>query len=1008
MKGAANPGQQEKKKLKQVEEWGDDDNEDEDEPVFEEVLIFFFFIFSLQLFKKGAPDIDLPEFLKGGALRAKQVWDRPEVPSEIKKSEQALVFQTMEVDYTHGNYVHGMPGNTVGLVPILRVYGVTGEGHSVLCNVHGFLPYLWVPAPANFKPQDVEVVRKTLNGRMEGANVPQALRCSEYILSVELHNKRSIMNYQGDNELPFLKITCALPKHIPTLRRILEGSVNIPGYGERAFLTYESNILFVMRFMVDTGIVGGGWVELPKSTYHSVPTPTSHCQIEVNVAYNKLKAFTIDEKSDLAPLRILSFDIECAGRKGVFPEPKHDPVIMIACYVTRQGESTPFIRNLFTLRGCSNILGAEVFSFDTEQDMLSAFRAFVIQCDPDVLTGYNINNFDLPYLIHRAEFLKLQSFLFLGRVKNVKSKVRDAKFSSKAYGTRESHETNIDGRVSFDVLQILQRDHKLRSYGLNAVSAHFLGEQKEEVHFSIIGDLYNGTDDDRRRLGIYCLKDAYLPQRLLDRLMCVVNYIEMARVTGVPFSFLLARGQQVKVISQLFRAAMPKGIVIPAYKVSGNAGEVSYTGAVVIEPIKGFYEVPIATLDFASLYPSIMQAHNLCYSTLINKNSIERLGLSEEDYVATPNGHYFVKTHVRKGLLPEILDSLLQQRAKAKLDLKNEQDPAKKAVLDGRQLALKISANSVYGFTGATVGKLPCLEISAAVTAFGRDMLHATRDLVEKTYTVANGYPADAVVVYGDTDSVMVKFGYPGVAETMELGREAAKFVSNTFKKPIRLEFEKVYFPYLLISKKRYAGLFWTRPEKYDKMDTKGIETVRRDNCPLVKDVITTCLQKILIDRDIEGAVSYTQDTISDLLCNRLDISKLVITKAFSKKGEEYVGKQAHVVLAEKMYQRDPATAPVVGDRVPFVIVKGAKDAKAYERAEDPLYVLENNIPLDSQYYLNNQLNKPLTRIFKPVLPNLSVLFSGEHTRSIAMVVPKKGGIVGFTKKRLQCLQCKV
>lgn len=167
----------------------------------------------------------------------------------------------------------------------------------------------------------------------------------------------------------------------------------------------------------------------------------------------------------------------------------------------------------------------------------------------------------------------------------------------------------------------------------------------KKVHYSIIGDLYNGNNDDRRRLGIYCLKDAYLPQRLLDRLMCLVNYIEMARVTGVPFSFLLSRGQQVKVrhanfehdfslvislqkvISQLFRAALPKNIVIPAYKTAGSS-EQTYTGATVIEPIKGFYEVPIATLDFASLYPSIMQAHNLCYSTLVSKATIERLKLA--------------------------------------------------------------------------------------------------------------------------------------------------------------------------------------------------------------------------------------------------------------------------------------------------------------------------------------------------------------------------------------------
>jgi DNA polymerase delta subunit 1 len=198
----------------------------------------------------------------------------------------------------------------------------------------------------------------------------------------------------------------------------LLSSVTFPGYGERSFLTYESNILFAMRFMVDTGMVGGGWVELPAGQFRKVPAPgVSHCQIEVDVAYTKLRCFGLEEKSDIAPLRVLSFDIECAGRKGVFPEPKHDPVIMIACYVTRQGESSPFIRNIFTVRGCSNIIGAEVFSFPTEQEMLSAWRAFVVAADPDVLTGYNINNFDLPYLIHRAEALKLNGFLFLGRIK---------------------------------------------------------------------------------------------------------------------------------------------------------------------------------------------------------------------------------------------------------------------------------------------------------------------------------------------------------------------------------------------------------------------------------------------------------------------------------------------------------------------------------------------------------------------------------------------------------------
>lgn len=225
-----------------------------------------------------------------------------------------------------------------------------------------------------------------------------------------------------------------------------------------------------------------------------------------------------------------------------------------------------------------------------------------------------------------------------------------------------------------------------------------------------------------------------------------------------------------------------------------------------------------------------------------------------EDYTVTPNGDWFVKATKRKGMVPLILESLLGARKKAKNDLKKETDPFKKAVLNGRQLALKISANSVYGITGATVGKLPCLQIASSVTGYGRQMIERTKEEVEKKYTIANGYEHDAQVIYGDTDSVMVKFGPKDLGKVLKMGEEAAEYVSSKFISPIKLEFEKVYFPYLLINKKRYAGLYWTGTEKYDKMDTKGIETVRRDNCRLVQVCIETVLKKLLIEQDVEGA----------------------------------------------------------------------------------------------------------------------------------------------------------
>ena len=163
-------------------------------------------------------------------------------------------------------------------------------------------------------------------------------------------------------------------------------------------------------------------------------------------------------------------------------------------------------------------------------------------------------------------------------------------------------------------------------------------------------------------------------------------------------------------------------------------------------------------------------------------------------------------------------------------------------------------------------------------------MIEATSSYVMEKYSKANGFAHDCQVLYGDTDSVMVKFGVGTIAEAMALGKEAAAYVTQFFTAPIKLEFEKVYCPYLLMNKKRYAGLLWTKPEKYDKLDAKGIETVRRDNCGMVKQTVQTALNRLLIERDADGALDYCKGVISDLLQNRIDLSLLVITKGLGKK----------------------------------------------------------------------------------------------------------------------------
>lgn len=885
----------------------------------------------------------------GTKLEGHARWERPEL-APLDPDTDGIVFQQIDLEEYQPPQAS----------PQIRMYGATAEGHSVMVHVHGFLPYFYVHAPRGFTSATCVDFRNYLNTTFSvGA-----------VADVSLTSAKNLMQYTGPEKIAFIKIVPSDLRTLPRVRGALER-------GELAFrdmftagesVVSFDNVAYSLRFMIDRHIVGMNWIQLNPGTYslRQGSGKVSRCQIEVDCEASQITSHApVGEWLKMAPLRILSFDIECAGRKGVFPEPGVDPVIQIANMVTRQGESAPFVKNVFTLGSCSHIVGCHVMSFDSEVELLEAWTDFVQRVDPDMVIGYNIANFDLPYLMDRAKALRANAFPFLGRELTTRTEVRDTHFSSKAYGTRDSKHTELSGRLQLDMLQVMQRDYKLRSYSLNSVSFEFLGEQKEDVHHSLITELQNSGPEARRRLAVYCLKDAYLPQRLMDKLMCFINYTEMARVTGVPFNYLLSRGQQIKVISQLFRKAQEDGYLIPAYK--GEGGDEQYEGATVLEPKQGYYDKPIATLDFASLYPSIMMAHNLCYTTLLDKRTIERLGLVEgKDYEVTPNNNYFVKAERRKGLLPTVLENLLAARKAAKADLKKETDPFRRAVLDGRQLALKVSANSVYGFTGATVGRLPCLEISMSVTAYGRLMIEETKKHVERHYTIQNGYENDAEVIYGDTDSVMVKFGVSDIAKAMELGAEAAGIVSQTFVKPIRLEFEKVYYPYLLISKKRYAGLFWTRPDKFDKMDTKGIETVRRDNCRLVRTVIETCLRKMLIDRDVQGAEAYAKQVIADLLQNKIDMSQLVISKALAK--ADYAAKQAHVELAERMRKRDAGSAPALGDRVAYVIVKGAKGSAAYEKSEDPLYALEHNIPIDTRYYLDNQLSKPLMRIFEPIM----------------------------------------
>ena len=362
------------------------------------------------------------------------------------------------------------------------------------CHIHGFHPYVYLPAPTGIDQTNLAMFRKAMNAALLADLKGNALSgLTDAVLSCDLMNKSSLYGFQGNEQIPFIKVTVAVPRLVAATKRLLEkGEVTIPGFGGITAKVFEANIDFEIRFMADAKIVGCNWLELPAGSWQPRPTSgrdavTSRAQMEVDVAWDRVISHLPEgDWSKVAPIRILSFDIECAGRKGIFPEPDKDPVIQIANMVIVQGEREPFIRNVFTLDTCAQIIGSHVYSCPREFELLDRWANFVREADPDIITGYNIQNFDLPYLINRAKHLGVKNFPFLGRIRNTRSEIKETVLQSKQMGRRENKTINIEGRVLFDLLLILVRDYKLRSYTLNSVSFHFLGEQKEDVHHSVI------------------------------------------------------------------------------------------------------------------------------------------------------------------------------------------------------------------------------------------------------------------------------------------------------------------------------------------------------------------------------------------------------------------------------------------------------------------------------------------------------------------------------------------
>jgi DNA polymerase delta subunit 1 len=833
---------------------------------------------------------------------------------------------------------------------IIRIFGRTEHGKSV-CVSTAFKPYFFI----KLTPEQTcdPIATKILFQRIKNKS-----KVTDYILVTG----KDLWGFQNNEVSTFMKLS------FNTLKDMRSCDYKIRSEYPKIF---ESNIEPMLRFMHRTGIQSTGWVDTGDHCSRYFQT---RCDIDLFCSdWKTLKPF---EKDDIAPFIVGSFDIETNSSTGKFPDASvpGDACFQIAVTLKRVGETEPFDKTCLCYKETAPVDGYTIRSFDTEHDLLVAFRDYVVEHDVDILTGWNIFGFDLEYMCIRASLCGCEEeFSDISRIKDHVCELVHKKLSSSALGDNTMKLFPMPGRYTFDLFHDVKREHKLDSYSLNFVSETFLGDRKIDMSpKEMFRRFEKGDPHELSEVAEYCVKDTLLPHGIIAKLCSIQNLIEMAKATWVPIQYLSERGQQIKVFSQMARKARELGYMVPTIRW-GEAQSDTYEGATVLEAQTGAYYTPITALDFEGLYPSIMIAHNLCYSTLVLDPKYDNLpGVTYESF-----GAYKFAQDV-PSLLPAVLRELKQFRKKAKQDMASATG-AMKSVYNGKQLAYKISMNSVYGFTGAGKGMLPCVPIASTVTRKGRSMIEDTKNYVEANFPGAQ-------VRYGDTDSVMVEFdvqgrtGQDAIEYSWKLGEAAAEQCTKLFKSPNNLELEKVYCPYFLYSKKRYAAKLWTQNKKgqmqMDYIDVKGLQVVRRDNTPFVREVCKELLDVILESNNPEGAKKVAHDRAVELLNGRVPMEKLILSQ---KLADSYKSQNLpHVSVRNKMRQREPGSEPQSGDRVRFVLVEGEPKAKQFEIAEDPAWVASHNIPLNYTYYFTNKFMNPVCDLLEPLVPNPKEMLFGD------------------------------
>lgn len=912
---------------------------------------------------------------------------------------------------------------------IIHAFALNTINETVHLEINGFTPYVYMELPNDIEWNELR--RKAIVEEIKG--FPDEIKPDKmsFMSKYKLYDANVVLNTTGQGDkyqykkYPFLFLSFRTKTMMSNFMRKMSYGTYIPSLGKRCRFKFHEHLASpVLQFTCVRKIPTVGWISGVGNLIVDPMLKTSTCKWEYYVDWKNISVCTDEKILKTVPCpKILMFDGE-ANSDNITTMPKNRPndkMFQISFAIMRYGD-TVIEKHILSLGELiQNKVGNDVIihTYKNEGDLLIGFCDLIHELDPQIIGGYNILGWDFMYLIQRAKFNGVFSeFSKFSYLQGVQATEKNISWSSSAFNAQNFIFLDAPGRLLIDMLPIIKRDFKFSRYDLGSVSTEILGQTKDPLTHKGIFKCYRiFSKESLSIVAKYCVKDAEVTLLLFDKLKTWIGCCQMSAIFGVDILELYTQGQQLKIYSQVYRECLNKNIVVEhdGFQCADNE---TYTGAIVLDPEPGMYQ-DVVTFDFASLYPSVMMANNICYSTRVVDPEIpdedchvlewaDHQGCVHDtakrttkvtNVICAKRRYRFLKTPI--GILPSLLQTLISNRKSVKKEgeeveakAKNVSDESLKksmqmyaSVCDMRQLALKIASNSIYGGMGVKKGKLPFMPGAMSTTAGGRDAILLAKKLMTEKYS--------GKTVYGDTDSLMYIFdnmerfknenNETDYKSLEEFCHTVSKDISSHFPAPMKLEFENISKDFFILTKKRYITKLTNGKQK-----KRGVMITRRDNSPVCRKIYEGLIECIFGYKTKEDTELFLINALNDMYSCKYPSKDYSITKSIKELAEykitpldsdpvkrasqfktkfldpthhtenDYIIRSfpAHVQLAERMRRRGMFIE--AGSRIEFVITTmGGVKAKIWQKIESFEYYKEHSdlIRLDMNYYCKSLMN---------------------------------------------------